>query len=165
MFLIFPFVFLLFHTYSGNHGAGRFLVHPSNENFVITDITIAKCFTMDILCDIGPWHRIDKDLYLSRLWFTKAYVFVRGRRHADITTKELVVKDIYVGNSIPETIFDEQWEPRPAGLWVKRSTHDLGTPDDIVSGVDVLFGPDAVEARDGWTKLHAPILLNEGARC
>lgn len=73
--------------------------------------------------------------------------------------------DVSVGRLYPgsRTGSDEKWESRPAGLWIKRSTkRGSSDSDTAVTDVDVLFGDDAAEARDGWSVTGTQLLLGTG---
>lgn len=130
--------------------------HPG---LVITDITIATCTTLNILssCKLDPakWHRIEKDLYLSRGWLTHAFIHIERKRESELTEKDRVIMDVRVG-SLDPTVSEknqgaERWESRPGGIWLKRSSkHRESDNVKAITAVDVLFGTDAVEARPGW---------------
>jgi hypothetical protein len=164
------------HEYLPSHHAGQ----------VITDITITECSSINPFksCKLDPeiWRRVDKDLYLGKAMFGSAYVHVRRKREEDLTASDRVVMDVFVGRMDPGTTADkqgtaatngekttrsntkeadaEQWESRPLGLWIKRSSKRHASDDKTaITGVDVLFGDDAVEARDGWEVKGTPLLL------
>ncbi|KAF7545524.1 hypothetical protein G7046_g9545 [Stylonectria norvegica] len=147
------------HGYMPSH-------HPG---LVVTDVTIVKCSSVNIFasCDLDPheWHRIDKDLYLGKAWTSTAYLYVSRKHEEELTDDDSVIMDISVGRLRPankgET--EDQWESRPAGLWIKRSAKKQSSDSDkAVTDIDVLFGDDAVEAREGWAITGTPVLLNTG---
>lgn len=73
--------------------------------------------------------------------------------------------DVTVGrlNPMSKPEAEEEWEPRAAGLWVFRSSKPHASDSkEAVTAVDVLFGDDAVEARDGWQLQGTPLLLDIG---
>lgn len=149
------------HEYMPSH-------HPGH---VVTDITIAKCSSVNLLssCDLDPekWQRIEKDLYLGHTWTSSAYLYVSRKREEDLTPEDSVVMDVAVGRLDPgaQTTSDEQWESRPAGLWIKRSTNKKSSDSDsAITDIDVLFGDDAVEAREGWAITGTPLLLGAGSK-
>lgn len=137
---------------------------------VVTDITIAKCSSVSLFssCDLDPnkWHRVEKELFLGRTWTSTAYLYISRKREEDLTPEDSVVMDVAVGRIDPgsQTDSDEKWESRPAGLWIKRSTNKKSSDDDsAITDVDVIFGDDAVEARDGWAvATGTPLLLGGG---
>lgn len=138
--------------------------HPG---LVVTDVTVAKCSNVNIFssCDLDPnrWHRVEKELYLGQAWTSKAYMFVSRKREEDLTPEDTVVMDVSVGRLDPgsQTESAEQWEARPAGLWIKRSSsHKASDSDAAITDVDVVFGDDAVEAREGWSITGTPLLLD-----
>lgn len=148
------------HEYMPQHHAG----------LVVTDVTITTCSSLNIFssCKLDPdvWHRIEKDLYLGKGWVTSAYAHVRRCKEEELTATDKVVMDISVGRLDPSTGVkgqaDVKWEKRPAGLWVMRSSKAHASDSSkAVTAVDILFGDDAVEARDGWTITGTPLLLDQ----
>uniref|UniRef100_L2FD92 Phosphatase dcr2 n=1 Tax=Colletotrichum fructicola (strain Nara gc5) TaxID=1213859 RepID=L2FD92_COLFN len=130
-----------------------------HHGLIVTDITITKCSSLNVFSscklDINKWHRIEKDLYLGKSWTTSAYVHVARKKEEELVAEDKVVMDVSVGRLDPTTAKkgeeDERWESRPYGLWVKRSSNQKDSDSKkAVTGVDVLFGDDAVEARNGW---------------
>ena len=75
---------------------------------------------------------------------------------------EEVVTDVKIGRIAPGALDpaskDEHWESRPAGIWVKLSSkrHE----SEMVTGVDVLFGPDAVDPRSNWRVQDISLFLD-----
>lgn len=145
--------------------------HPG---FVITDITITSCSSFNLFsnCNLDPevWHRIEKDLYLGKATFSNAFVHIRRKREEELTGEDKVVVDVSVGRIDPAAVGgkdngksspDVRWEARPSGLWVKRSSKK-GASDskEAVTGIDLLFGDDATEARPGWTIVGTALLLD-----
>ncbi len=139
--------------------------HPG---LVITDITIATCSTLNILstCKLDPskWHRVEKDLYLSRGWLTHAFIHIERKRESELTEKDRVILDVRIGSLDPvvseRNQGAEHWESRPGGIWLKRTAkHRESDNLKAVTAVDVLFGSDAVEARPGWELGRQPLLL------
>jgi Calcineurin-like phosphoesterase len=58
----------------------------------------------------------------------------------------------------------EKWESRPGGIWIKKSTKRHGSDSvKAVTGVDVLFGPDAADPRPNWQVLDIALLLDSRA--
>lgn len=144
--------------------------HPG---LVITDVTVVTCSSLNVFssCDLDPtiWHRIDKELYLGRAWTTTAYLYINRKHEEDLTSEDKVVMDISVGRLNPAQAQEgkapkaEEWESRPGGLWIKRSgSKKSSDSDDVITDVDVLFGDDAAEARDGWSIIGTPLLLDTG---
>lgn len=153
------------HEYMPQHHAG----------LLITDITIKKCSTINVFssCRLDPdvWHRIEKDLYLGKTVVTSAYIHVRRKKEEELTSDDKVIIDVNVGRLDPGTNkkgqADERWEPREAGLWIKRSAKKVAIDSKrTITAVDVLFGDDAVEARDGWEmpEKGTPLLLDGGPK-
>jgi len=129
--------------------------HPG---FVATDVNILSCSALNPFakCAINEeyWHKIDKDLYLGRGFPSKAYLHVRRKREEDLKTTDELVFDVHVGRTPPPNDKpgkNEKWESRPMGLWIKRSSkRHLTDSTKAVTGVDVVFGPDAADPRSNW---------------
>ncbi len=139
--------------------------HPG---LVITDITVSTCTKLNPLSkcqlDANKWHRIEKDLYLGKSWFSSAFVHVQRKKEEALSETDKAVLDVRVGRLDPVTgekgEGSEQWESRPAGVWLKRTSkrHASDSPR-VITAVDVLFGADAVEPRPGWEIKDSPLLL------
>ncbi|PBP24311.1 calcineurin-like phosphoesterase [Diplocarpon rosae] len=140
--------------------------HPGS---VITDITVTSCSRLNLFTscklDSGIWHRIEKDLYLGKGWFSSAFVHVKRKKEEELLPEDKVIIDVTVGRLDPSTGVkgegDTRWESRPTGLWLKRSAkrHASDSPEAITA-VDVLFGADAVDPRDGWQMVGTALLLD-----
>ncbi|CAJ2507939.1 Uu.00g091250.m01.CDS01 [Anthostomella pinea] len=140
-----------------------------HHGLIIIDITIAQCSTVNIFssCKLDPevWHRVEKDLYLDQAWTSSAYVHVRRKKEEELTANDKVVVDVTVGRLDPSTGVkgqaDVRWESRPGGLWILRSAKpNASDSKKAITAVDVLFGDDAVEVRDGWQLQNTPLLLD-----
>ncbi|KAL7813419.1 Metallo-dependent phosphatase-like protein [Trichoderma gracile] len=147
------------HNYMPSH-------HPG---LVVTDITLTTCSSLKPFssCELNPneWQRIEKELYLGRAWTSKAYLHVRRRREEELTEDDKVVVGVSVGSLNPGDVADgsEHWEPRPGGIWLKRSRNKKSSDSDAaVTDVDVVFGDDATEARNGWGIVGRPLHLGTG---
>lgn len=142
-----------------------------HEGFVITDVTLKTCSSLNPLssCRLDPdlWHRVEKDLYLQTGWVSSAYIHVRRKKEEELETGEKIVVAVRVGRLDPSVgekgQQSEKWETRPGGIWLLRSSkrHDSDS-DKAVTGIDILFGADAVEPRLGWTITQTPLLLDAG---
>ncbi|KAG8526867.1 uncharacterized protein KY384_008296 [Bacidia gigantensis] len=141
--------------------------HPG---LVITDITIATCSSINLLSscklDQNKWHRVEKDLYLSKGWLSHAFVHIERKRESELTDKDRIILDIRVGSLDPVLSEKDQgaekWESRQAGLWLKRtSKHRDADKNQAVTAVDVLFGSDSVEVRPGWQRVPQPLMLRD----
>ncbi|RMZ79446.1 hypothetical protein DV738_g3353, partial [Chaetothyriales sp. CBS 135597] len=131
---------------------------PHAHGYVTTDINIITCNKLNVFskCALdGPnWHRINKDLYLDTSYTSTAYLYVERKKEDDLQPGEQVIVDIRIGRLQPSTIDakgskDSRWESRPFGLWLMLTTKHPG-PDELVTGVDVLFGADAADPRSNW---------------
>ncbi|KAF8859351.1 Metallo-dependent phosphatase [Acephala macrosclerotiorum] len=131
---------------------------------VVTDLTVSFCSPSDppSTCarDLDPrnWHRIEKELYLHTAQ-QSAWLHIGQAKEKELTADDLVVTNIRVGELHPSAGSDNSWESRPGGIWVLRSKY-TGNSHQAVTGVDVLFGVDAVDPRPQWTLMRSPLQLN-----
>ncbi|KAK9476306.1 Metallo-dependent phosphatase-like protein [Lipomyces japonicus] len=132
---------------------------------LITDLQVKFCWRYQA-CQIDGYLRVPKDLYLEKSWTSQAYIFIKQVPPENLKSlDDPVVLDIHVGFSSPQSNEDknlqgdssdvEQTQVDSKGNWVSRS-HNIwlkfGKPTDFaVSGVEVLFGSDAVDPRFGWS--------------
>lgn len=125
---------------------------------MVTDVRILSCSSLNpfgkcVIAEDG-WHKIDKDLYLSRGFPSKAYLHIRRTREEELGSNDELVLDLHVGPTSPvdeKLAKTEKWESRSMNLWVKRSSkRHLSDGTKAVTGVDVLFGPDAADPRSNW---------------
>lgn len=146
------------------------LHHPG---VVITDVKIEQCFTL-IGClgqERDGWYRIPKEIYLNALWTKKAFVFSKRVKEEDLDDDSLVVLQVAVDTEghFPDAVkkdlaadlFSEQmpsqgvldehgWKRKGEYLWIKYGKFQRTSS---ITAVDVLYGPDAVDPRPGWTLL------------
>ncbi|KAF2154733.1 Metallo-dependent phosphatase [Myriangium duriaei CBS 260.36] len=140
-----------------------------HEVLVITDINLKTCSSVNVFssCRLDPdiWHRIEKDLYLNRGWTGSAWLHVQRKKEEELKAGEKVVVDLRISRLDPGAgehgQEHEKWESRPGGIWILRSNkrHDSDS-NRVVTGVDLLFGPDAVEPRPGWKLTQTPLLID-----
>ncbi|KAF4121827.1 DNA repair exonuclease SbcCD nuclease subunit [Geosmithia morbida] len=165
-------VFLLDHNYRVLPNSLHEYMPTHHAGLVVTDITVLECSRINIFSscklDASRWERIDKELHLGQSWTSAAYVFVSRKHEHDLSPDDKVVLDLTVGRLDPSSrsaAVDDRWESRPAGLWIRRSAKKRSSDSVLaVTGVDVLFGDDAVEARDGWAITGTPLLLSSDRR-
>lgn len=139
--------------------------HPG---FVVTDVKVLSCSSLNPFAKCasieGEWHKIDKDLYLGRGFPSKAYLHIRRKREEELLSHDDLVLDVYVGKTSPDDGKlgkNEKWEPRSMGIWIKRSTkRHLSDGTKAVTGVDVLFGPDAADPRSNWAMQRTPLSID-----
>ena len=143
-----------------------------HQGHVVTDLTIVQCSSINPFssCELDStiWQRVNKDLYLGKGWVSEAYLYVRRTKQEEITEDDMIVMDISVGGRNPseeeEGDPDESWERRRGGLWLRRVPRkDIDHVDDGITALDVLFGEDAVEVREGWDIVDTPLVLDSGA--
>lgn len=143
-----------------------------HQGHVVTDLTIVQCSSINPFssCELDStiWQRVNKDLYLEKGWVSEAYLFVRRTKQEEVAEDDMIVMDISVGARNPSEEEggdpDESWEHRRGGLWLRRvPKKDVDQVDDGITAVDVLFGEDAVEVREGWDLVDTPLVLDSGA--
>ena len=145
-----------------------------HQGHVVSDLTVVQCSSINPFssCELDPtvWQRINKDLYLGKSWVTTAYLYVRRTKQEELSEDDLVVMDISVGPRNPAESDekgkpDQKWERRRGNLWLRRlPKKDLAQLDDGITAVDVLFGDDAVEVREGWNMADLQLVLDSGAK-
>lgn len=138
--------------------------HPGS---VLTDVTLHTCTPPFSSCRLDPsrWSRIDKDLYLGTSWLRAAYLHICRKREEDLLPgQDRVVIDVRISARDPSLVESEQlgaeWEARGGNLWILRSEDPQASDSpQALTGLDVLFGPAAVEPRPGWSLLSSPLSL------
>lgn len=93
----------------------------------------------------------------------QGYIHIKRKKEEELDTPagEMLVVDIKVGRLEPPAGNGIKWETRPGGIWIKRQAK---ITDDAITGVDVLFGVDAVEVRPGWVMREGSLTSGENAR-
>lgn len=141
---------------------------------VVIDIQLATCSQLSPLssCNLDPsqgWFRIEKDVYLDSSWFKHGFLHVKRVKESELDVEKgsQVVVDIKVGRLKPTSGDgpggeDAEWEPRTGGIWIKRQKKGLA--ENAITAVDVLFGPDAVEVREGWTLKEGSMSVGDSPR-
>lgn len=99
---------------------------------------------------------------------SSAYVHIKRKKEEDLLPEDKVILDVTVGRLDPSMGVkgegNEKWEAREAGLWLKRSAAKHASDDKkAITSVDVLFGADAVDPREGWQMVGTPLLLQSSA--
>jgi hypothetical protein len=137
-----------------------------HDGHIVTDITYLSC-TRFSTCQLDGWTRVEKELGLHAGWVQRGYIFYKRKLSTEFlpTSGETVVVDVKIsrlrpdpGDGAGEPV---EWEQRPGSLWIKRAPK-LGT--EAVTAVEVLFGPDAVEVREGWTLKEGSLSVGEQPR-
>lgn len=140
-----------------------------HQGHVVADLTIVQCSSINPFssCELDSevWQRINKDLYLGKGWVTTAYLHVRRTRQEELTEDDMVVMDIAVGKRNPSEEVggdpNHKWERRRGGVWLRRLPRKfVDHLDDSITAVDVLFGDDAVEVREGWEMVPSRLKLD-----
>lgn len=101
---------------------------------VVTDLTVCTISPTDSpsTCELDPriWHRIEKKLYLYTSW-QSAWLYLALASEKGLTTEDLLVMDIRVGEQPLTCRLGHSWESRPEGIWVLRSKF-AGKVDRII---------------------------------
>jgi hypothetical protein len=134
---------------------------------VITGLTITFESTtfplhFNSTLETKDWYRIEKDLYLHTLAGQSAWLDVAHAKEDDLTASHLVVTDVRIGKPPSSTDGIDEWESRLAGLWVRRSNYNRDIRD-VVTGIDILFGVDAIDPRLQWNLFREPFLLKDAS--
>lgn len=128
---------------------------------VVTDINLSFGTEINDLPGYGHnhirWRCIKKELYLHMAEST-AWLHLAEAKEHELTTNDLVITDVKVGNQRPLDSSETSWESRPGGIWVLRSKYS-GESRRAMTSVDVLFGVDAVDPRPRWALSETPLQL------
>lgn len=92
------------------------------------------------------------------------FVYIKKKYEEEFDVEDSVVMDVFVGCfEFVQGEFVDKWEFCGNGLWVrclvKKKLSDL---DDVIMDVDVLYGDDVIEVRDGWVIIGILLLLSGG---
>lgn len=128
---------------------------------VVTDLDLSFGSERDdlsrrALC-AGGWRLIEKELYLHMADRT-AWLHVAEAKENELTTDDLVITDVTIGDHYPHGSLETSWESRPGGIWLLRRNY-TSESHRAVTSVDVLFGVDAVDPRPQWTLSQTPLQL------
>jgi hypothetical protein len=133
------------------------MINDANTT-VITDLSISfdlsTVSSTTSVSNCSAWHLVDKDIYLHS-GPRSAYLTIAQKQETELTPEQLVVTDFAIGQRP-----NELWESRPGEIWILRNNY-TGNISDIVTGIDVLFGIDAVEPRTQWHLTNTPIRLDD----
>lgn len=131
---------------------------------IVTDVTIHILSSAVPLssssCQPDPsiWHLINKDLYQYGSQ-RSAWMYVALKHEEELVDEDLVVTNIRIGGPPSPTNADPSWESRPGGIWLLRTKISMAM-GQAVTGVDVLFGSDAVDPRPRWTLMQLSLQIN-----
>ena len=129
---------------------------------VVTDLTIGFCPRTDspFICSLDPqtWRHIEKELY-SHMAQRNAWLHLAQKKEKDLAPGDQVITDIKIGKPHDGLNSNTSWESRPGGIWVLRNKY-TAAGGYAVTGVDVLFGTDAVDPRPHWSLMESPLELN-----
>lgn len=130
-------------------------------NPVVTDLNICVFSSTTANCELDPrqWHPIKKDLHLYKSQ-QHAWLYVALANERELDDGDLVVTDIRINRTPPDSSSDHSWESRPGGIWILKDKF-RGMVDLAVTEVDVLFGVDAVDPRPQWNLLQSSLQLTD----
>jgi hypothetical protein len=114
------------------------------------------------MIDPRRWRPIEKDLRLHTAQLS-AWLQIAQTEEKELTSHDLVVNAVEVGELSPTARSKTLWESRPGGIWLLRSNY-TGSSHQAVSDVDVLFGTDAVDPRPQWSLMDTPLQLDAKAK-
>ncbi|VUC24891.1 unnamed protein product [Clonostachys rosea] len=138
------------------------LVSSDSSHSIITDVTVifGPCNNASSVraSEAWRWNYVPKDLHLNSCKET-AWLYFSQAKEEELTIGDQVVLEIRASEPKDSSI-DTSWESRPAGLWLLKGGYKEGTDDSFVTGVDVLFGEDAVEPRPGWALVRSSLRLH-----
>lgn len=142
-----------------------------HDGHVVTDITYLSCsrFGSCTLPQSEGWTRVEKDLNLGTGWVQRGYLFFKRKLETEFapTKGEKVVVDIKISRLQPGASegagekSGAMWEQRPGSLWIKRQPK---LSSEAITAVEVLFGPDAHEVREGWVLKEGSLNVGEQPR-
>jgi hypothetical protein len=134
--------------------------HTCDDCF-LTDIDVGpwdfRCGRTRSCDSVGDWCRIDKDLYLGSE-ASSAWMYVSRAEKEGLHADSLVATGIAVGPEPHQDCVHGSWESRNGSVWVRRSRYGSNTLP-IATGLDVLYGKDAVDPRPEWELLDRPLQL------
>jgi hypothetical protein len=137
-----------------------------HDGHIVTDITYLSCTRFTPVSSTAGLESRSSWAF-TPAGCSEASVFYKRKLSTEFlpTSGETVVVDVKIsrlrpdpGDGAGEPV---AWEQRPGSLWIKRAPK-LGT--EAVTAVDVLFGPDAVEVREGWTLKEGSLSVGEQPR-
>ena len=80
---------------------------------------------------------------------------------------DAIIVDVKISRLVPsdeDAQGKETWESRSDGIWIKRSTKRHSSDSDkAITGIDVLFGSDAVDPRPSWRVQEIALLVDTPA--
>lgn len=130
---------------------------------VIKDISIVVSTSgappFDFPLNACKWHPINKDLLLrSGEGKGSAWLYISQAKENELAIDDLVVTDIKVGELDGESGLDAAWESRSGGIWMLRKPYN-GNIERALTGIDTLFGVDAVDPLSQWTLMNDHLQL------
>ncbi|KAF8246450.1 Metallo-dependent phosphatase [Wilcoxina mikolae CBS 423.85] len=152
------------------HSGIHYLLPEHHTGSIITDLEYLQCTRLSsCTMDTGEgWSRIGKDVFLGGGWVQHGFINVRRKKQAEFlpTSGEKVVVEIKISRKKPDPSEgagekDVEWESRAGGIWIKRQSKMI---DSTITAVDILFGPDAVEVREGWQLKEGSLSVGESPR-
>ena len=145
--LLFAVVFGVLEFLAASASISPTEVDGKTAHSTVTDLTIHLCSSTDLVSsstpDSGRWHRLEKDLYLHTSQ-ESAWLHIASVEEKDLSNDDLVVLDIKVSEQRPVIGSKDAWESRSGSIWILRTKY-TNSSHQPVTGVNVLFGADAVD--------------------
>lgn len=152
----------------------RTLLYRYRQGQVITEVSITRCLRVSTCTFPENWEVINKDLHLGDSWKYKSYLMVQKKDKKDLVKGDQTVLDIAFSDndsSVPKRVLQllgdsgspaerliklklTGWEYIQDNMWAKFGPYS----DESINGLTVLYGPDSIDPRPGWTLSNEFIL-------
>jgi len=152
------------------HSGIHYLLPEHHTGTIIIDISYLQCMRLSP-CTMDAqegWAQIGKDVFLGGGWVQHGFINVKRKKEEEYlpTSGEKVVVDVRISRKKPDPSDgagdkDVEWESRTNDIWIKRQSRMI---DSAITAVDILFGPDAVEVREGWQLKESSLSVGESPR-
>ncbi|AOW05837.1 uncharacterized protein YALI1_E27532g [Yarrowia lipolytica] len=147
-------------------GAARALLYRYHEGQVITEVSVMRCLRVSTCSFPEGWEVINKDLHLGDSWKYKSFLMVQKKAQKDLQKGDQTVLDIAFSDGdgkVPQRVLDlldlppgterllqlkaTGWQYLQDNMWAQFGVFSQKS----ITGLTVLYGPDAVDPRPGWT--------------
>lgn len=154
-------------------GTARALLYRYHEGQVITEVSIMRCLRVATCSFPEDWEVVNKDLHLGDSWKYKSFLMVQKKAQKDLQKGDQTVLDIAFSEGegkVPQRVLEllnlppgperllelkaSGWQYIQDNMWAQFGTFRA----ESVTGLTVLYGPDAVDSRPGWTLSNEYIL-------
>lgn len=147
-------------------GAARALLYRYSQGQVITEVSMMRCLRVATCSFPEGWEVINKDLHLGDSWKYKSFLMVQKKAQKDLQKGDQTILDIAFSEAegkVPQRVLEHLtsppgterllelkasgWQYIQDNMWAQFGTFSSKS----VTGLTVLYGPDAVDPRPGWT--------------